>query len=86
MEDNKILKSYNCLNEINKNFGISDSLDRSLMNARKGISIDKDTFKKFYFIKKTEHGEMFFNVGRLDLEDRKWAKNILFSGAGGSVV
>jgi len=39
------------------------------MNIKKGISIDKATFKKFYFIKKRENEEMFYNVGRVDLKD-----------------
>ena len=56
------------------------------MNTKKGISIDKDTFKKFYFIKKREQGDMFYNIGRVDLKDRKWAKTILFSGANGSIM
>jgi len=56
------------------------------MNIKKGISIDKATFKKFYFIKKRENEEMFYNVGKVDLKDKKWAKTILFSGANGSIV
>ena len=70
IDDKLILKNYNCLNEINKNFGIitPQVLDKNSKQAeRKGVPADEATFQKFYFIKQNKPKSlMFYNVGKID--------------------